>query len=200
MNTPTDLQNAVEIPRIRGAVYTWRFRQTHSASACRVRCIVPLDPKLILPGQYGGVRGAGAVVADDHARTSPYLDDVVKFTRHAHSGERGVHDQTHAFRVKSSTTVRMRKRRPMTTYPSRSRATSADSDPAGSLSSPNPKCPFAATAMAMAAPGRHSLSCEYSTLRRRPHRRRDVAQAAPRRFSAGWAKLSIRKLKLTVQR
>ena len=42
-----------------------------------------------------------------------------------------------------------------------------------------------ATAMAMAAPGRHSLSCEYSTLRRRPHRRRDVAQAAPRRFSAG---------------
>ena len=32
----------------------------------------------------------------------------------AHSGERGVHDQTHACRVKSSTTVRMRKRRPMT--------------------------------------------------------------------------------------
>jgi hypothetical protein len=111
---------------------SWRFRQTHSAG--RVRCSAT-DPKLILPGQYG-VRGAGAVAADDHARTSPYLDDVVKFTRHAHSGERGVHDQTHAFRVKSSTTVRMRKRRPMTTYPSRSRATSADSDPAGSLSAP----------------------------------------------------------------
>jgi hypothetical protein len=98
------------------------------------------DPNLILPGQYG-VRGAGAVAADDHARTSPYLDDVVKCTRHAHSGERGVHDQTHAFRVKSSTTVRMRKRRPMTTYPSRSRATSADSDPAGSLSAPESQVP-----------------------------------------------------------
>jgi hypothetical protein len=58
---------------------------------------VPLDLPFLLPSQYG-VRGElGAVVADDHARASPDLDDVVKFTHHAQSGGRGVHDQAQAF-------------------------------------------------------------------------------------------------------
>jgi len=83
----------------------------HRLAGCDV---VPLDLLLVLPGQYG-VRGeVGAIVADDHAWASSDLDDVVKFTHHAQSGERGVHDQAKAFPVKSSTTVRMRKRRPPT--------------------------------------------------------------------------------------
>jgi hypothetical protein len=58
---------------------------------------VPLDPKFLLPGQYG-VRGElGAVVADDYARAASAFDNTPKFPHHAQSGERGVDDQAKAF-------------------------------------------------------------------------------------------------------
>ena len=52
---------------------------------------------ILLPGQYD-VRGErGAVVADDHARATSALDDAVKLTYYAWTGERGIHDQAQAF-------------------------------------------------------------------------------------------------------
>src|ERR1700743_526001 len=47
--------------------------------------VVPLDAKLLLPGQ-DSIRGElGAVVADDHARTTSDLDDAVKLADHPRS-------------------------------------------------------------------------------------------------------------------
>lgn len=78
------------------------------------RCdVVPFDTAFLLPSQ-DGIRGRlGAVVADDHAGMTALFGDPIEFTGNTQAGERGVHHQAHAF-VKSSTSVRMRKRRPLT--------------------------------------------------------------------------------------
>ena len=57
---------------------------------------MPFDVALLLPCQ-DGIRGElGAVVADDHARTAPGLDDAIELAHDTRRGERGVGHQAEA--------------------------------------------------------------------------------------------------------
>jgi hypothetical protein len=60
-----------------------------------VRCSA-FDIAVLLPGQ-DGVRGElSAVVADDHARASPGLDDAIELAHDPWGGERGIDHQAKA--------------------------------------------------------------------------------------------------------
>src|ERR1700761_1965872 len=47
--------------------------------------VVPFDATLFLPGQDCARGQLGAVVADDHERRGPHLDDPIEFTGNTHA-------------------------------------------------------------------------------------------------------------------
>lgn len=61
------------------------------------RDVVPLDAKLLLPGQHRVRRELGAVVADDHPWATSALNDLIQFAQHPPSGQRRIDDQAQAF-------------------------------------------------------------------------------------------------------
>ena len=59
--------------------------------------VVPFHAPFFLPGQDSACGELGAVVADHHAGCASHLQHLIQFTGHPDAGERGVHDQRHAF-------------------------------------------------------------------------------------------------------